>query len=195
VAARANRGVFYDQKTGKARTLAGVYEFFAQKFENSTKGAPDHASPTMIAAIDTEEQRMAGATNTVLADNKTNSLLKSDSYDTDLLWAQEIFRNNQAQQLRVLAQNDADKESGAAASSAEAVADADYNAQRLVRGNQRFAHLNARQGAQATGQGMALHNNSQNVAYALPGRTAVNNPVQVMQLAQADLHTLRGRYN
>lgn len=32
-AARANRNVFYDSKTGEARTLAGVYEFFDRKFE------------------------------------------------------------------------------------------------------------------------------------------------------------------
>ena len=31
-AARANYNVFYDSKTGKARTLAGVYEFFDKKF-------------------------------------------------------------------------------------------------------------------------------------------------------------------
>ncbi|MCB9988411.1 MAG: flagellar biosynthesis protein FlgJ [Rhodospirillales bacterium] len=35
-AARANRNVFYDSKTGQARTLAGVYDFFAKKFEAST---------------------------------------------------------------------------------------------------------------------------------------------------------------
>lgn len=34
-AARANRNVFYDRKTGEARTLAGVYEFFDRKFTDS----------------------------------------------------------------------------------------------------------------------------------------------------------------
>ncbi len=181
-AARANRGVFYDQKNGKARTLANVYDFFAQKFENSTKGyqAAPQDNPTMIAAIDTDEQRMAGATDAVLAQANSAGVMKSNSYETDLLWAQEIFRNNQAQQLRVLASNEAEE-----ATPAEAA----YSDQRLVRNNQRFAHLNNRDGAGLHGaQGRAL-------GYALPGRATVNNPVQVMQLAQADLHTLRSRYN
>lgn len=34
-AARANRNVFYDPKTGEPRTLAGVYEFFDKKFGGS----------------------------------------------------------------------------------------------------------------------------------------------------------------
>lgn len=186
-AARANRGVFYDQKTGKARTLAAVYDFFAHKFENSTKGYQGSAneSATMVAAIDTDDQRMAAATQSVIAQNNQRGQqqgqqqgpLKSDSYDTDLLWAQEIFRNNQAQQLRVLAQNDAGD---------------DADAQRTVRNNERFAHLNNR-----NGQGMngGNYGQSHSIGYALPGRASVNNPVQVMQLAQADLHSLRGRYN
>lgn len=33
-AARANRNVFYDSKTGEARTLAGVYDFFDRKFSD-----------------------------------------------------------------------------------------------------------------------------------------------------------------
>ncbi len=37
-AARANHNVFYDRKTGEARTLAGVYDFFAKKFSS---GAPE----------------------------------------------------------------------------------------------------------------------------------------------------------
>ncbi len=36
-AARANRNVFYDRETGQERTLAGVYDFFAKKFD--VKGA------------------------------------------------------------------------------------------------------------------------------------------------------------
>jgi len=36
-AARANRNVFYDAQTGEGRTLAGVYDFFAKKFQTSTE--------------------------------------------------------------------------------------------------------------------------------------------------------------
>lgn len=43
-AARANRNVFYDPKTGQGRTLAGVYDFFAKKFGNSEIPAPQVAT-------------------------------------------------------------------------------------------------------------------------------------------------------
>lgn len=42
-AARANHNVFYDRKTGEARTLAGVYEFFDKKFGRD--GEIDIATP------------------------------------------------------------------------------------------------------------------------------------------------------
>lgn len=42
-AARANYNVFYDRKTGEARTMAGVYDFFAKKF-GASSGAPAIAS-------------------------------------------------------------------------------------------------------------------------------------------------------
>lgn len=47
-AARANRNVFYDRETGQERTLAGVYDFFAKKFD--TKGtAPAPAGEMRVA--------------------------------------------------------------------------------------------------------------------------------------------------
>lgn len=151
-AARTNRNVFYDAKTGKPRTLAGVYDFFAQKFQNSTHGMKSD-SDVMVASADTTPSHMtkAAPAHDTHAPQYA-SLMKSDSYDTDLLWAQEIFRNNQAQQLRVLAGTDEDDQ------------------QRPVRSNERFAHLNTRSGG-------------------------LSNPVQVMQLAQLDTASLRGRYN
>ncbi len=152
-AARTNRNVFYDAKTGQPRTLAGVYDFFAQKFQNSTQGI-ESDSAVMVASTNNVESRTAGAIPTrANAAAEYASLMKSESYDTDLLWAQEIFRNNQAQQLRVLAGTDED------------------STQRTVRSNERFAHLNTRNGS------------------------GISNPVQVMQLAQLDAHALRGRYN
>jgi hypothetical protein len=39
-AANANYNVFYDSKTGKPRTLAGVYEFFDKKFQAGEGNAP-----------------------------------------------------------------------------------------------------------------------------------------------------------
>lgn len=38
-AARANRNVFYDSRTGQPRTLAGVYDIFNRKFQGSESGA------------------------------------------------------------------------------------------------------------------------------------------------------------
>lgn len=156
-AARANYNVFHDSKTGKQRTLAGVYDFFAQKFENSTNGV---TSDTMIASRSySDDDRMAGSRPTRMAAADTSSsALKSNSYETDLLWAQEIFRNNQAQQLRILAGNDS-------------------NDNGIRRNNERFAHLNTRQGSAASTQAL------------------VNNPVELMQLAQLDAHSTVGRYN
>ncbi len=43
-AARANRNVFYDRETGQPRTLAGVYDFFAQKFQASANEPVSYAS-------------------------------------------------------------------------------------------------------------------------------------------------------
>lgn len=48
-AARANYNVFYDSKTGKARTLAGVYEFFDKKF-GGTDNAPNDGAPMRTPA-------------------------------------------------------------------------------------------------------------------------------------------------
>lgn len=149
-ASRANYNVFYDSKTGKPRTLAGVYDFFAQKFENSTQSID---SNIMIASHDDGESRMAGS-NPVRMASAAREPLRSTSYNNDLLWAQEIFRNNQAQQLRLLAGN----------------SDADSS----QRSNERFAHLNARNGNR---------------------QAIVSNPVEVMQLAQADTTAIRSRYN
>jgi hypothetical protein len=42
--ARANRNVFYDQKTGEPRTLAGIYDFFDKKFSD-TLAEPSHVPP------------------------------------------------------------------------------------------------------------------------------------------------------
>lgn len=47
-AAQANRNVFYDSKTGEARTLAGVYDYFAKKFGHGgnieVPGKPTYAA-------------------------------------------------------------------------------------------------------------------------------------------------------
>lgn len=51
-AARANRNVFYDSKTGEARTLAGVYDFFAAKFGASEGGVSSKlAAPVKPAPV------------------------------------------------------------------------------------------------------------------------------------------------
>ena len=54
-AANANKNVFYDMKTGKARSLAEVYEFFDKKFNTAPDSAPDARpdSPVFAAAHET----------------------------------------------------------------------------------------------------------------------------------------------
>lgn len=96
-AARANRNVFYDPKTGDPRTLAGVYDFFAKKFENSTSGQGDNTNVLMASAGD--EPHMAGRVPTTMNTNDRH------------MWSQELFQDTQAQQIRLLAgtQNDDDR--------------------------------------------------------------------------------------
>ena len=54
-AAITNRNVFYDAKAGEARTLAGVYDFFAKKFQGSTQvpqlAVDSKSSPRMPAVV------------------------------------------------------------------------------------------------------------------------------------------------
>lgn len=59
-AARANAGVFYDSKTGQAKTLAQVYDFFDKKF--SIKGGDMSVASAPVPAQ--KPEIMAGLTNT-----------------------------------------------------------------------------------------------------------------------------------
>lgn len=50
-AAKANRAVFYDSKTGEPRSLAGVYEFFDKKFQmkmENINGEQKEALPSVV---------------------------------------------------------------------------------------------------------------------------------------------------
>ncbi len=87
-AARANRNVFYDSKTGEPRTLAGVYDFFEKKFENS-KNAD---TSVMIAGNENRPSQKAAPA----ADNDT--------------WIHSLFSNTQSQQMRLLAGSDDDED-------------------------------------------------------------------------------------
>ncbi len=64
-AARSNRGVFYDSKTGKPRTLEQVYQFFDKKFQ--IEGTTPDASTFLVARNDTP------------APNTTNSLYPANT--------------------------------------------------------------------------------------------------------------------
>jgi hypothetical protein len=46
-AARANRNVFYDSRTGQPRTISEVYAFFDQKFQIEDQGSPA-PSPSLV---------------------------------------------------------------------------------------------------------------------------------------------------
>lgn len=85
-AARANRNVFYDSKTGQPRTLAGVYDFFAKKFGNS-------ASHEMVQV----------AADTTTAKSATATRVSADMEENADIWAHTLFRDNQQQQIRLLA--------------------------------------------------------------------------------------------
>lgn len=98
-ASRANRNVFYDAKTGEARTLAGVYDFFAKKFENSTSG---ETADIEVAA--NTERRTAG--QIPAARNKAPRASAAEA----TVWAQQMFHDTQAQQIRMLSGRDDEDE-------------------------------------------------------------------------------------
>ncbi|MCB1557182.1 MAG: lytic transglycosylase domain-containing protein [Alphaproteobacteria bacterium] len=51
-AAQVNRNVFYDPQTGRSRTLAGVYDLFAKKFDDQSQEPPQTPpSPLRTAAV------------------------------------------------------------------------------------------------------------------------------------------------
>lgn len=54
--ARANRGVFFDQKTGQPRTLQQIYDFFDKKFDDTPAGSQMVASVANDTLEDTEVQ-------------------------------------------------------------------------------------------------------------------------------------------
>lgn len=66
-AARANRGVFYDPKTGKARSIEQVYQFFDKKFQIKD-GASDPAS----FAVARGENPLPGAVRPAAPDQTVN---------------------------------------------------------------------------------------------------------------------------
>ncbi len=99
-ASRANRNVFYDAKTGDARTLAGVYDFFAKKFEGSTSGA----TADIEVAANIEKPRTAGQ----IPAARDNAPRANAAEAT--LWAQQLFHDTQAQQIRMLSGRDNEDE-------------------------------------------------------------------------------------
>ncbi len=51
-AAKANKNVFYNQKTGQARSLDDVYQFFAQKFDTENTFTPHNTDKYLVAKTD-----------------------------------------------------------------------------------------------------------------------------------------------
>jgi len=82
-ASRANHNVFYDQGTGKPRTLAGIYDFFDKKFSGSNEPANETAV----------------ANNTVSAPVSNTSAISSQSMARLILEQQTIqeFANSDNQ--------------------------------------------------------------------------------------------------
>lgn len=153
-AARANRNVFYDAKSGEPRTLAGVYDFFAKKFEGSTQGYATEPE-MMVAVADDNEPRMAGGVPT----------RNSPAYN-ERLWAHQLYRDTQIQQIRLLAgtQDDSDRTAGG-------------GALEINRDNKRHDEL-ARLGAR-TGNRQAM----------------IVSPLEIMELAHMETPRARSRYN
>ncbi len=61
-AAEANKNVFFDKQTGRARSLDEVYAFFDKKFQNNLiDGVADNRPATMVAEAKTPAQAPASA--------------------------------------------------------------------------------------------------------------------------------------
>jgi hypothetical protein len=67
--ARANRGVFYDSKTGAPRSLKEIYAFFDKKFDDKKT---DGLNQTMLAA-ETNTQQNMGATSYAQSERTQNT--------------------------------------------------------------------------------------------------------------------------
>ena len=80
-AARANRNVFYDSKTGQSRTLAGVYEFFDKKFG---KGGTDTGS--IISASADMGNIAAGPRKTQSVSSLSDASSIGGSANRAMLW-------------------------------------------------------------------------------------------------------------
>ena len=98
-AANANRNVFYDAKTGAGRTLAGVYDFFAKKFQSSGQ-----ASPMVAAEIAPRTPALTSSLRTVLVqdmaarrpvyDFLSHPALPSLAPELDFGWSRSFTRSS-----------------------------------------------------------------------------------------------------
>ena len=101
-AANANHNVFYDSKTGSPRTLAGIYDMFAQKFGAAGSGLPQSsglvATATQPSAqVLTLAQSLANDMNTNA--NATSSLLYAQGAGTTMLANHELVHWFTARQI------------------------------------------------------------------------------------------------
>lgn len=87
-AARANRGVFYDSKTGKARTVEQVYQFFDKKFQIKD-GAPGPAS----FAVARGEAPLPGAARPAAPDRTVNLVSNHPAPRSGRVYNFEEFRS------------------------------------------------------------------------------------------------------
>ncbi len=77
-AASANHNVFYDSKTGKARSLQEVYDFFAQKFGDT---GPVYAAAAPAPEPQTSDVALADAGNTI----RMKDIIWNDSHEEAVL--------------------------------------------------------------------------------------------------------------
>lgn len=109
-AANANHNIFYDSKTGSARSLAGIYDLFAQKFGGSTKSVSPAPTSSMVASATPVAAAPATTTSTqaltqVLADdvnmhaNATSSLVYADGAGSTMLADHEMVHWFTARQV------------------------------------------------------------------------------------------------
>ncbi len=82
-AAAANENVFYDQATGKARSLQDVYDFFAQKFDGSTSALADPSQAGDSSALVADAGNVIHMQDIIWNDTRENALRRLSGGGTD----------------------------------------------------------------------------------------------------------------
>lgn len=84
--ARANRGVFYDSKTGAPKTLQQVYDFFDKKFSNDTTVSSADNPTNSLAYKTASKTKQAGYKLRPISEERYTRVKNSNLYSRNSLY-------------------------------------------------------------------------------------------------------------